>query len=446
MGEDTSIGAIRDMKNPPAFNNPDRMGSPLYYTGSGDNGGVHTNSGVGNKAAYLITDGDTFNGYTVTGIGITKAAKVYYKAQTDILTSSSNYAALGNALSAGCNLLVGTDAITAADCDQVRKATYATEMVAAPTPVPVTVAPSGIIIDTTPTYNWTPVSGATNYGYYVYTSAGVLVYSYPNLASTVCRGTSCTHTPATALALGGYKWKVRARVGGVWQSFSALKTFTVATLGFDSQFTSDAVGWTPKRGAWPVPTGFYKSNGVANSLASSAHITNYSTLTYEARLKRTGTCTGCTNAVIVRGVPGTLTTDGWWSSAYSFHYTNSGYFSLWSITGGTPTALIDWTTTPAIIQNGWNTLRVTIASNGMSHWFINGTQVAYGTLPAPIKTTGQVGLGFYRDAAVGQLNVDWAWLGKAAPTTIVGVDEGIQFSASGGGLNLAAPSNPNMAP
>ena len=51
MGEDTPIGAIRDMENPPSFGDPDRMGSPLYWTGSSDDGGIHINNGVGNKAA-----------------------------------------------------------------------------------------------------------------------------------------------------------------------------------------------------------------------------------------------------------------------------------------------------------------------------------------------------------------------------------------------------------
>jgi len=129
IGEDASIGAIRDMKNPPAFSDPDRMGSPYYYVGSSDNGGVHSNSGVGNKAAYLITDGATFNGYTITGIGITKAAKIFYKVQADILTSSATYASFGSALATACDLLVGTHSITTADCTQVRNATYATEMV-----------------------------------------------------------------------------------------------------------------------------------------------------------------------------------------------------------------------------------------------------------------------------------------------------------------------------
>ena len=33
------------------FGDPDRTGSPLYYSGTGDSGGVHHNSGVGNKFA-----------------------------------------------------------------------------------------------------------------------------------------------------------------------------------------------------------------------------------------------------------------------------------------------------------------------------------------------------------------------------------------------------------
>lgn len=93
IGEDlTSIGgAIRDMKNPPAYECPDTMSSSYYYNGTADYGGVHTNSGVGNKLCYLLTDGDTFNGYTVTGFGIDKAAQLFYECQTHLLNSGSDY-------------------------------------------------------------------------------------------------------------------------------------------------------------------------------------------------------------------------------------------------------------------------------------------------------------------------------------------------------------------
>jgi Zn-dependent metalloprotease len=98
MGEDTNIGAIRDMANPPRFGDPDRLNSPLFYRGTWDNGGVHINSGVGNKLAYLLTDGGTFNGRTVTGMGIDKVAALFYEVQTNILISSADYYDLGAAI------------------------------------------------------------------------------------------------------------------------------------------------------------------------------------------------------------------------------------------------------------------------------------------------------------------------------------------------------------
>jgi Zn-dependent metalloprotease len=129
MGEDaTGSGAIRSLINPPAYGDPDRIRSPLYSRSSSDNGGVHTNSGVNNKAAYLMVDGGIFNGQTVLPLGIVKTAKIYYEAQTNLLTSGSDYEDLYNALFQACNNLIGTSNIVAADCDEVRKATLAVEM------------------------------------------------------------------------------------------------------------------------------------------------------------------------------------------------------------------------------------------------------------------------------------------------------------------------------
>ena len=148
MGEDLPVGAVRDMQNPPAYGDPDRMGSANYAcaqsepgSGYGDNGGVHTNSGVNNKAVYLMTDGDTFNGQTVVGLGITKVAKIYYEAQTNLLTSGSDYADLYDTLYQGCLNLVGSAGITEADCQQVRNATNAVEMNQQPSACPAPHAP-----------------------------------------------------------------------------------------------------------------------------------------------------------------------------------------------------------------------------------------------------------------------------------------------------------------
>jgi len=131
LGEDLppAIGVIRDMRDPKRFGDPDRMGDARYTDDEGDSGGVHSNSGVNNKAAYLMADGDTFNGQTITGIGIEKTAQIYYRVETAYLTSASDYLDLGTALGQTCSDLVGgPTGITAGDCEQVGKVVAATEM------------------------------------------------------------------------------------------------------------------------------------------------------------------------------------------------------------------------------------------------------------------------------------------------------------------------------
>ena len=116
MGEDVPGGAIRNMKNPPQFGQPDKMRSANYSGSNADNGGVHQNSGVNNKAAAaLLVDGGVFNGRTVTGLGIRKVARIYYKLQTDLLTSGSDYEDLFNLLPQACRASVGVDGIEATD-------------------------------------------------------------------------------------------------------------------------------------------------------------------------------------------------------------------------------------------------------------------------------------------------------------------------------------------
>ncbi len=136
MGEDLPTGALRDLRDPPRFGQPGRMGSSLYDTDPEvqDSGGVHTNSGVGNKTAYLISQGGTFNGVRVTGIDagdprLTKTATLYLDVIKS-LSSGSDYADLGRVLSQSCADLAGagTVGIDTADCAQVARAERATEL------------------------------------------------------------------------------------------------------------------------------------------------------------------------------------------------------------------------------------------------------------------------------------------------------------------------------
>ncbi|MBI5961190.1 MAG: choice-of-anchor D domain-containing protein, partial [Chloroflexi bacterium] len=133
IGEDMSIGAMRNMANPPSGSpaQPDRTQSGLYFQGTGDNGGVHYNSGVGNKAAYLLAVGGTFNGYTITALGNDKTSAIFYEVNTTLLTSGAEYNVLGVALVQACNnIRSGANplGITAADCTEVDEAVHATEM------------------------------------------------------------------------------------------------------------------------------------------------------------------------------------------------------------------------------------------------------------------------------------------------------------------------------
>jgi uncharacterized repeat protein (TIGR01451 family) len=91
LGEDLPIGAIRSMSDPTLFGDPDRRFSLNWYTGSDDNRGVHLNSGVANKLAYLLTDGDTFNGETVPAQGLSATARLLYEAQVNLLVPASDY-------------------------------------------------------------------------------------------------------------------------------------------------------------------------------------------------------------------------------------------------------------------------------------------------------------------------------------------------------------------
>ena len=125
MAEGTGLGILRDMSNPPSRNSPDKLSSPLYVCSSIDNGGVHSNSGVLNKTYYLMTDGGSFNGCTINGLGRQKANAVVYKALTSYLSSAANFKAMYGALLQACNDLYTS---SSAECDNVKRALQSTEM------------------------------------------------------------------------------------------------------------------------------------------------------------------------------------------------------------------------------------------------------------------------------------------------------------------------------
>lgn len=130
VGEDTSLGYLRNMAHPTAFSDPDRMTSPYWVCDpyAYDGGGVHSNSGVLNKTAVLLTDGGSFNRVVIAPLGTQKVAAIFYELQVNLLTSASDYRDLYDLLPQACYNLVGTAGISADDCVQVERAVTATEM------------------------------------------------------------------------------------------------------------------------------------------------------------------------------------------------------------------------------------------------------------------------------------------------------------------------------
>ncbi len=169
--------AIRDMWRPRCsggeffFGNPGHGSSNLYHCDASDGGGVHVNSSINNRAYALLVDGETVTlrddgtpfaaPVTVTGIHRTKAAHIFWRANSVYNGPATNFNDNADSLLMACNDLIGLpltklvsdaelvvgppgttgnndttdpvpqfsgEVITAADCQQVANAIAAVEM------------------------------------------------------------------------------------------------------------------------------------------------------------------------------------------------------------------------------------------------------------------------------------------------------------------------------
>ena len=152
MGEDSTAfgGAIRDMWNPTCYGDPGKVSDTQYHCATTDAGGVHSNSGVPNHMYALLVDGGTYNGQTITAIGLTKAAHLYWRAQTVYQTPATGFSEHADAIEQSCQDLIGVNLValttsgtgwgnlsgeifTNADCQEVADAIAAVELRTFPT-------------------------------------------------------------------------------------------------------------------------------------------------------------------------------------------------------------------------------------------------------------------------------------------------------------------------
>ena len=169
IGEDaytpgTPGDALRLMDNPNAVGDPDHYSLRLYPgtctpSSANDQCGVHTNSSISNHAYFLAAAGGTnrVSGVTVTGMGTTDAARIFYRALSVYMTASTNFAGARTA-----TLNAATDLFGSASTQYSRTATAwcAVGVGSCPSGTP-TPTPTPTATPTpTPTPSPTPTPGA----------------------------------------------------------------------------------------------------------------------------------------------------------------------------------------------------------------------------------------------------------------------------------------------
>ncbi|GKU78934.1 M4 family metallopeptidase [Paenibacillus sp. L3-i20] len=210
--------ALRSLEDPAAYNQPDHYSN--RYTGTADNGGVHINSGINNKAFYLLAQGGTHYGITVTGIGRTDAAKILYRTLTLYLTPSSNFTAIRAASIQAATDLFGA---TSTQVNSVKNSYAAVGVGSVPTtdtqaPTVPTGLASTAVTGTSVSLAWN--ASTDNVGV-----TGYEVYSGSTLVATVT-GTTATINSLTAGTTYSFTVKAKDAASNVSAASSTLSVTT----------------------------------------------------------------------------------------------------------------------------------------------------------------------------------------------------------------------------
>jgi C1A family cysteine protease len=307
-------------------------------------------------------------------------------------------------------------------------------------------SPSGTIYVFKPTYQWNPSGGSAPTGYVLKvtnTDTNVVFVNNVSVSTSACKNGVCSNTPAISLTNGNYKLEVAGKNTFGQGAFSTPMTFTV--FGFNSQFNGNARGWVPQAGgSWKTTSSYYYTNGYSGGgWSTSLFNATYTDFDYAARLKRVGgvyydstdsSYWAPANTLFVR----TSGNAGYEFDYYDFGSVNYSSYSIWkNYSDGSWVNVTDASTT-AVVNNNWNTLRVT-ASGDTLNFYIND-QLVY-TYTDSDFGSGAIGVGMSKiTTASTTFEVDWATLGHygsgsvALPQTI-GAE---QQALNAAGMNIPA--------
>jgi bacillolysin len=374
-----NIGAsFRSMSNPNQFSQPDTYLGTYWYTGTADNGGVHTNSGVLNFWFYLLSQGgsgtnDISNAYTVTGIGIDKAAAIAYRTNIFYLTPSSNYA---NARTYAIQSATDLYGAGSAEVIATTNAWYAVGVGAAYNSgcgVPSALT-SSAITSSGATVSWT--AGANGVSYLVeYKTSAATTWT---IAASATTATSIALTGLTASTV--YNWRVTTNCSATTSTaVSASFTTTAVASGCSAAFEPNET----------QATAATITSGVTNSAAiSSATDIDY------FKIVTTATTSNVFNLVGPSGVD------------FDLYIYNSAGTQIGSGTTGTATETVSLTSQAAgtyyikvIGYNGANsatcyTIKATATgATGCASSYdntTNGTTAGAATIPFNTNITGLI--------------------------------------------------------
>jgi len=141
IGEATGQ-SFRNLMEPNLHDGPGKVTDPKFYCGADNDIAIHVNGSVLSHAFALLVDGGSYNGVTVNGIGIEKAARVFYKALSEYLVSTSSFNDAYQALQSAAAALTGT-VISAEDSAAVLAAITAVELDVSPCSSKLAYCPTG---------------------------------------------------------------------------------------------------------------------------------------------------------------------------------------------------------------------------------------------------------------------------------------------------------------
>lgn len=142
FGEDATGGPFRNLTSPGDTGLPGKVTDSNFYCGADNSTWIHRNGAVIAHAFALLAAGGTYNGFTITGIGVQKAARIFFDTMRR-LVDTSDFEDAYLEFKAAADALVTSGVITSGDRGQLAKVLDAVELNVTPCATQLRYCPTG---------------------------------------------------------------------------------------------------------------------------------------------------------------------------------------------------------------------------------------------------------------------------------------------------------------